>query len=208
MFSDFGPSLSELRVLKGFWRLSPSSPRIYRCQVGKNASACQGGTAGASICREGHAGPLCQVCLEESQYFDADTAVCEVCPEPGDTVAIVMGVACAFLIIGGFVYFLHEQHAERFDFIGVPLRWLVHHTRMWVRESGVMAKLKLALTFVQVIAALDSTYAIGTPREVRTQCACVGWLQPPGYSCTSEPWHQLLAEWQVCPTAGSRGPRP
>eukprot|EP00966_Prymnesium_polylepis_P212272 4917133-Prymnesium_polylepis.1 len=162
-FSDFGPSLAELRVLEGFWRLSPSSPRLYRCQTGENTSACQGGIAGASICREGHAGPLCQVCLASSQYFEAGTGVCEVCPEAGDTVAIAIGVTLVLLTCGGLLYFLHEQHAENFDFVGVPLRSCVHHTRMGLRESGVMAKVKLALTFVQVIAALDSTYAIGGP---------------------------------------------
>ncbi|KAL1503142.1 hypothetical protein AB1Y20_011204 [Prymnesium parvum] len=159
-------TLATLGVQRGFWRLSPLTSTVYECQGEKalnltNATACKGGQSGDDVCAPGHSGPLCQVCLRENQYFN--DGFCEECPTPGaELVVIVMLIFVASVFVGT-LFFLHAQQHPKYDRFSVPLRKLVHYTLTWLKSLGLVPKLKLALSFAQIVAALDNTYAVGMP---------------------------------------------
>eukprot|EP00966_Prymnesium_polylepis_P264098 6101073-Prymnesium_polylepis.1 len=73
-------SLASLVVKRGYWRLSALTDEAYEC-VNDNQTACEGD----NMCKEGHAGPRCQVCLISNQYFH--DGICRDCPEAGDGIA-------------------------------------------------------------------------------------------------------------------------
>jgi surface protein len=58
-----GMSLKSLQLEPGYWRTGTNSSDIRECP---NDGACIGGTIGSntSMCREGHAGPYCDLCLD------------------------------------------------------------------------------------------------------------------------------------------------
>ena len=103
----------------------------------------------------------CQVCLLSNQYFH--DGICQDCPEAGDGIAVLIGIFIPLLFISGALYLLHGTRAPEFDPVALPLRRLVHNTKTVARQIGAVPKLKIALTFCQVIATLDSTYDIGLP---------------------------------------------
>ena len=157
----------ETMVLSaGHWRLTRLAVRIYTCDSSSganstNTTSCIGGIAGDDICMEGHSGPLCKSCSREDQYFSE--GLCRDCPEPGATLAAISAICVFVLAVAGGLYFIHEQQSPRYDRFAVPLRLWVNKAKVNARKLGLVAKLKLALTFAQIIAALESTYTIGLP---------------------------------------------
>eukprot|EP00966_Prymnesium_polylepis_P299153 6912397-Prymnesium_polylepis.3 len=69
----------------------------------------------------------------------------------------------ALTFVGGIVYVLHETRAQAYDRVGVPLRRWVHQIKTRAKAIGFMPKVKLMLTFAQVIACVESTYSVGLP---------------------------------------------
>jgi len=161
-------TVETMIVLEGYWRLSPFSPSISKCASGDtpnatNATSCLGGNAGDETCASRTYGPMCQVCAQDAQYFSAGR--CLDCPEAGPGVAKGTAILLSILILAAAGVFIHEQHSPSFDFIAVPLRLYVHQVKTYITQTGGVTKLKLTLAFVQVIAALESTYAVGLPES-------------------------------------------
>ena len=100
------------------------------------------------------------VCIDKDQYF-TDSG-CRDCPGVGGRVVAFVSLVVALLLIPITLHGLHEQRGsrcERFAF----LRQLVHRAKEFSHSVGLIAKLKLMLTFCQVIANLGSTYSIMLP---------------------------------------------
>ena len=97
------------------------------------------------------------------QYFS--DALCEDCPEAAVGLAVGIVIAVMMLLIFGALYALHEARSRKWDALSVPFRKLVHRIKTFSRAIGLVPKGKLALTFCQVIAAIDSTYSIGLPEN-------------------------------------------
>ena len=98
-----GTNLTTLVVDAGYWRLSAASNDVQRCA---GSSACAGGLGGGDdLCAPGHAGPLCEVCLAQRHYFDADTQRCVACPSASSSrltqVLVPFGVVviCALVLV-------------------------------------------------------------------------------------------------------------
>ena len=72
-------TLHTLNVSSGVWRLSEQSLDFYKCkEAALGGTPCPGGagagTLGEDYCREGHTGPLCSSCANESYYFNEGTS--------------------------------------------------------------------------------------------------------------------------------------
>ena len=72
-------TLHTLNVSSGVWRLSEQSLDFYKCkEAALGGTPCPGGagagTLGEDYCREGHTGPLCSSCANESYYFSEGTS--------------------------------------------------------------------------------------------------------------------------------------
>jgi len=156
-------TIASLILRPGYWRLSTLTTKTYRCDTLGNQT-CVGGTEGNSICKDGHAGPLCKVCVGETQKY-YDNGSCKDCPEAGRGVLPILAVLAATVLVVAALFWLHEQRAPKYDRYAVPWRRCVHHVKAFVKVVGLVPKAKVAITFMQVIAALDSTFAIGLPDQ-------------------------------------------
>jgi hypothetical protein len=87
-----GTHLATWALAPGRWRISSLSTDVQRCGNGvtnDGGSRCVGGTVDAQrssddLCLEGHAGPLCKLCLanesRHAAYFDEFHGRCKGCP--------------------------------------------------------------------------------------------------------------------------------
>lgn len=145
-------TVETIAVQPNFWRLSLQTDMLSPCgprwRDPSLVTTCAGGSAGDQICAAGSAGPGCEICLHEKQYYEAGT--CRDCPQTGASVGIVVGLFMAVLGVCGVFYYLHEQRSPRFDPIVVPLRRVVYYCKEWSRTVGLIPKLKMAIAFTQV----------------------------------------------------------
>eukprot|EP00966_Prymnesium_polylepis_P159837 3694233-Prymnesium_polylepis.1 len=154
-----------MTAVLGWWRLSPYTSRTYQCVSKGKTSACVGGTYGERLCKTNHTGPKCQVCLVVNQYFDEDSAICQQCPQAGNSVAAASCIVVAIAIVAGALYMLHERRSRKYERFSAPLRRWWHATKSHCQAIGLIAKLKSVLAFVQVLATLENTYSIGLPES-------------------------------------------
>ena len=109
-----GPtSLAEVRIKPNYWRLGENSTTLSRCLDSADGSGpCVGGNrsgdedkykpgyTGNGYCKEGHTGPLCQVCDTSNFYFDkVETMECVQCPSPSDRVYFPIGCICVLVAL-------------------------------------------------------------------------------------------------------------
>ena len=71
-----------------------------------------------------------------------------------------VSIGISMLVSAGALFLVHEGNEGQ---AGRRLRYIVHYGKLYARHIGIVPKIKLALTFTQVIAALESTYDIGLP---------------------------------------------
>ena len=122
-----GPrSLAEVRIKPNYWRLGNSSTTLSRCLETADGSSgpCVGGSrsgnedeykdgyTGNGYCKEGHTGPLCQVCNTSDFYFDkVETMTCVQCPSPSDRIYFPIG--CIFVLVALLIAaFLIKKYAS------------------------------------------------------------------------------------------------
>jgi hypothetical protein len=159
----FNTTVETLVIERDHWRASPFTSKTYMCQTDSSlpTSCAGGGTYGDSLCLPGQSGPLCKTCELKDQYYDE--GICTDCPKAGSRIAIMTALGfCGLLLVIG-LYWLHEQHAPKYDAVSVPLRRCVHKANEWERTIGLVCKFKVAVTFSQVIACLDTTYDLEMP---------------------------------------------
>ena len=54
----------------------------------------EGGVGGVGYCVEGTHGPRCEVCIDETEFFDFYEARCKQCPTTGDLLLFSGSHAC------------------------------------------------------------------------------------------------------------------
>ena len=96
-----------MRMQNHYWRLTPESDEVEKCDtksgVNGTTGPCSGG--GAAACVDGHGGPLCQVCIEDLHHIDPDTGLCVDCPDK--SVSAVSAVAMiAAAVITMYLFYL------------------------------------------------------------------------------------------------------
>lgn len=155
-------TVETLQVQLGYWRLSPFAPILEKCETIDNVTACRGGLAAGDLsCAPGHTAPRCVHCANDRQYFQE--GLCRDCPKGGGSIGAAIGIFIFILLVLSLLCALHMQTAPRWDTYAIPLRLVVHNVREFSQSIGLIAKLKVALAFTQVVAQLDSTYNIGMP---------------------------------------------
>ncbi|GMI14940.1 hypothetical protein TrVE_jg10948 [Triparma verrucosa] len=98
-------TLSTVTVEPGFWRVGPQSIDIRKCPV---SDACPGGNS-SNYCREGHAGPYCNLC--EPDYTKDPFQICQTCSSTTEDVVKSIMVITAILTFTGLIfYYAHKKH--------------------------------------------------------------------------------------------------
>jgi hypothetical protein len=100
--------------------------------------------------------------LPEPNHFFKN-AVCDECPEADISVVAVIVVLLVVMLVVCALFWLHEQRAPKYQRFAGPLRRWVHKAKSFSKAVGFLPKAKLGLAFLQVIAAVDDTYAVGLP---------------------------------------------
>jgi len=165
-FCETNTTVETLKILHGYWRLTTLTSKISACAKTASAGdppACKGGTAGAATCAANHTGPLCEVCLQDHQYFN--DGACRNCPPADNGIIVAVAVLLSLLLPVGIFIFVYQQHSPKLWWISVPLRVGMHRAQILMSKFGLVPKVKLLLSFAQVVASLDSTYNVGLPES-------------------------------------------
>ena len=91
-------TLETIELDERWWRLGPHSKDLHKCAKNDETgfTPCRGGkeagVGGSSYCVEGHTGPICQLCLQPSAWFNPQSSTCEECPAAGDTIGLLVGM--------------------------------------------------------------------------------------------------------------------
>lgn len=203
--------METLQLQPGYWRISASATKLYRCEDGTNgtAGACLGGAeAGDSSCRVGSVGPLCQICLDGSpptrldqngslqpvdppnqtfwMYYDEDTAKCKECPlvfllDSGVALTVVVFLSVS-CVVAVVAWRVRKQASGIIILYAKLASDNMAVLRMFLVNMGLVAKAKVLIAFFQCLGPLPETYGITS--------ALPGW-----YHETSKAWGFFRLDW-------------
>jgi hypothetical protein len=174
-------TLHDLGVPKNYWRHSRSTSRLYHC---KRSSSCVGTTTmipaeeikkrhehhdhhiqnvmmeqnyfpldGTGIyCNEGHTGPLCEVCTRTDHYFSVTNRRCTKCPSSAVLAVQSLGICFGAIVVIALVYYLLKRYIPSIISIVLSL--------------SPQAKLKLLVSFYQVLSSLENVYGVTVSSEL------------------------------------------
>ncbi len=178
-------TIQTFKVNAQFWRLSNASSQLYHC----DNKVCVGSTldddeGSASYCEEGHTGPLCQVCTDERKYFNDMKGECEQCPR---LFRIIVNISIIVMVIISLVL-LHKYAASR-----------IHNYTTVVSSLSFQAKLKIFVSFFQVVSSLESVYGAKIDRGLKAELNFFAIFSLDVFSiiaiprsCIGTMWQQLL----------------
>lgn len=179
---------AETIVLNKYrWRLSAHAPETYECKTSGDEESiwttpCLGGASagvdGQGYCVEGHWGPLCELCNQTTtgegslnwtlwtrrgeqpprKYFSESLAHCVDCPDMGERLSLLSGLAfAALLAFGVTILVLYKMRPPDY------WRRLVMSGRRMVllaSSHALVPKLKILLALYQSIAAIPDVYNV------------------------------------------------
>ena len=157
-------TLADVHVLPRHWRLSARSHVISVCREGSSGlSACAGGQSadheGEGYCERGHYGPLCEVCVNSSQYFNKEIAHCIDCPVAAETAGwsgAIIGGTGLVLVITWLVFRKYRSSA-----LALVRRFVIKPAA----TMALMPKLKLLISFYGMVSALPTVYNVQLPSQ-------------------------------------------
>jgi hypothetical protein len=165
-----GMTLATLRILPGFWRIDANSSDVRPCPI---AEACTGGNA-TTNCREGHAGPYCNLC--DDGFAPDAFQLCQECNTTANDVALaVTALVLLAAILVGLSYALNKKVFKKNPRI----------------KKSIKTGVKILFVSFQILAALPSVVpAIELPENYKealsnAQFLNLDLLQMAGVGCFS-----------------------
>jgi hypothetical protein len=101
---------------------------------------------GDIYCNEGHEGPLCEVCTDEDHYFSVMVGQCTKCPLLGLVVLQFLGIIFGAIVAIALVFYLLQRY--------------IQSTLSFLLSLSPQAKVKLLVSFYQVLSSLESVYGV------------------------------------------------
>ncbi|KAL1519160.1 hypothetical protein AB1Y20_003420 [Prymnesium parvum] len=165
-------TLESLVLKPGFWRLSPLTAQIHSCKGldSENASAltpCLGG-AGVGECQTNHTGPLCETC-KDGFYFEDST--CQECASAGGAAGVAIGVSIAALVVCRILFALARKSPLLQIIMDSANSFMIAFQRF-----GGVAKLKIAIAFLQIYIAIPQLYLVEVPDQYSSAMRVFSWL--------------------------------
>ena len=154
------------------WRPSQQTIHPQPCpRRGLCANGVNGSTVGTTYDRfsdatcapgRGVAGAYCLLCMEPStHYFSAAANECQPCTDT-DTVFGVVTLCAAVVLIIGAVLLTHHW------FVQPQLGSMAQRIRTYAARISLRAKLRILISFAQIVSQLESVYDLRYPHEFRT----------------------------------------
>jgi hypothetical protein len=116
-------------------------------------------SAGDALCREGHRGPMCQICRTdgEDRYVWAGKH-CEVCDGSQKAKVVIMGLGvCAACL--GVVGYIFKRYGAKI----VATAQKKRDTALALFVTKMQVKYKIVVTFTQVLSKVATLYPINLP---------------------------------------------
>jgi len=159
-----GLTVEQLNIQEGYWRTSETSKVFEDCQQKANSNGCAGGThTGPGNCKEGHAGPLCALCLPD-WYGSGRIRTCKPCKKVTEDTffhvfgGIIVGVIVLSAIfrkkIARWIESFYERALEN-----PRIKKLVR----WYETNALMPKIKVLLAFWQILATMPGVLDMSYP---------------------------------------------
>lgn len=175
--SAFNTTLETLGLPVGYWRASPATAEVYRCHdsdtcLGSLASAARARALGDHVastgayCSEGHAGPRCELCVDDKEYFSADERRCVACPTLWRRVVLFFSVSLGVAMLISVLYLGYILNLKRSS-SGAQL---VNRLTDICHSVDLQPKVKVLVSFYQICATLTTVYG------VRLHASFSGWL--------------------------------
>ena len=199
-------TLEALSLNEGFWRASPNTTDVRRCQGFTLGSVCAGCIGEGCVpglshqyCREGLTGPMCGLCVDnpdESVFFDSRRRACRLCSEHGFVVPIVLAgvliVSLTFCLIGRKLHSrrsVRQNQSELESRVDPDRSRRDHGVKELIRREGrwwqrhaksvknrLKIKLKIAWSFYQIVTRVGDTYQIAFPPTVERSIKSFDWV--------------------------------
>ena len=155
-----GTNLTILPVEEGYWRDSQHTSTLYPCK--KNA--CVGHQPSNRRRRvqvetsdiyfaDSHTGPLCEVCINSTDYFNSSNGRCITCPT---TSRPILRAFIALLIVSVFVAICWRILITRLSTFSIVLTSL-----------SLQAKVKIFVGFYQVMSSFRVVYGVSIHEKLK-----------------------------------------
>jgi len=158
---DINTTIQTIYIKPGYWRMSGESLEILPCDTGTDsgtfASSCKGGYSSEDdgYCLEEFTGPSCALCVNRSQYFE--NGACINCPSISGNILLILGCLLAGSVCLFGMQVIGAWYAPR-------LRWNVIHRMHWyVASFAVIPKLKLVISFFQIVRLVPDVFELSLP---------------------------------------------
>jgi hypothetical protein len=113
-------------------------------------------------CKEGHTGPLCEVCVDDDSYLRVTDGNCIKCPRPLIVLATLVGILLGAAVIGITAAYLIKKKLPNFlDLIS---------------RLSLRAKFKLLVSFYQVINTFELAYGISVSSKLTSYLNIVSFF--------------------------------
>eukprot|EP00617_Octactis_speculum_P026309 CAMPEP_0185755014 /NCGR_PEP_ID=MMETSP1174-20130828/13561_1 /TAXON_ID=35687 /ORGANISM="Dictyocha speculum, Strain CCMP1381" /LENGTH=758 /DNA_ID=CAMNT_0028433427 /DNA_START=174 /DNA_END=2447 /DNA_ORIENTATION=+ len=156
-----GTTKANININSGYWRLGPDSIRILECT--SSPGACLGGNGSSPLCQDNSKGPFCAIC--ELDYARAsETDKCRSCAKRrglDSSFWVLLSFASIILVV--FCIYLKQQHN------GVKVGEEIHEIIEIYGE--LKTKLKIVLSFTQVVSSFPSQFDVPFPDSFSAICA-------------------------------------
>jgi len=152
-------TVETLQVEKGFWRDSSLSSTLYPCA---NEEVCTGSSSenrqnentqmpALNFCLTDHTGPLCEVCMNRTSYFNPSEGKCTECP-PLSRIGVAAGIMAAIAI---FITITHAVGSEHTLYCHI-----LRKISMIILNWNLQGKIKLIISFFQIFSILEPVYGV------------------------------------------------
>jgi len=155
-------TLQTIKLPETYWRDSLDTSVLYSC----DNVVCRGSltevsnrrldsTESGRYCIEGHTGPRCQECTKKNHYFNLLETKCTKCPG----YVFYMILLPSLLLIGVAWYFISRLPVvvKRLEQINIIFSTI-----------SAQAKIKILISFYQVVGNLGAVYGVKIDRKVKT----------------------------------------
>jgi len=177
---DEGTTVEDLGVPRGYWRASPFTTEVHRCD---SSIACVGSSRSArrslagvpterGYCEQGHAGPRCEMCVEDRDYFDGTK--CVACPSSRRRFGTLVGVSAAALLLAATAHALTRRLQPT---SGLARRSAALRNRLR-RGFSFQCKFKVTVSFAQVCSVLGPVYGVSLHPDFQPS---LSWLDKTGW---------------------------
>ena len=179
-----GTNLTILPVEEGYWRDSSQTSTLYPCK--KNACVgyqptdlrrrLQVETSEIIYCADKHTGPLCEVYINNTDYFDSSDGRCITCPTMS---SLILRTFIALLIVSVVIAFCWWILITRLSTFSIVLTSLSLQAKVKILVGfyqemssftvvygvSIHEKLKAWFSFFNVISSLDFFRILNIPRD-------------------------------------------